>query len=198
METKFTQEQSVELIKDMIQQAKGNAYEGMGTGVMLLWGYAMAIASMANFLIFQLELPFNYIGYMWATIIFISIIIMVFLIRKENKVKRIKTYTDTIADNVWLGFGVGVALITLVLVEKGIFYYPAITFIYAFAIFMTSVVYKVKGLLISVLIIIGCLISYKFIPQIYWPLSMAIAMLCGNIIPGHILNLEHKKNAKRA
>lgn len=195
MEKKFTQEQSVELIKEMIQQAKGNAIEGMQTGVMMLWGYSIFIACVLNFTAWQLEL-YSYINYIWSSTIMISLLLMFIISRREKKVKIVTTYVDKIVDNVWLGYGVGTILIVFLLPWN--MYFPAITFIYAFAIYVMSVAYKSKALTISVFIIIGCIISYNIIPLAYYPVPMAISMLCGNIIPSHMLNSYHKKNVKRA
>lgn len=203
MEPKFTQEQSIELIKVMIQQAKNNAKDRLNLTNLILWGYAIFTACLLHFVVQQLEvkelITGYYGGYIWGGIVIITFIITIVIILKGDKSKKVTTYTDTIVNNAWIGFGIGTTIIVIMLFGKANLYYPTIALLYAFPIYITSIAYKSKVLIISAIIIVACVISYKFIPhESYYPIPMAIAMLCGNIIPGHIFKLSEKKNDKGA
>lgn len=191
---KISQEQSVQLIKEMILQAKGNIANETGI-YFLLWGYVIVIASILDFVIKFTNLEIN-TGYVWIISVLIGAVCHYIIGQKEKNNKTTTTHIDFISSRVWLGFIAGVLVIQVFFWISGDFDFitPSILFIYTFALYLTAVVCKFKQLYISVAICVCCLFSYLFISPIYHTIPMAIAMLSGNIIPGHLLNSYRKKN----
>lgn len=197
MKKYFTEQDSLRVINEMITVARGNLTRGSGK-YFILWGYIVCLASLIHFLFFMksLELGANMSGWIWTIASILGIIITTVFIVKDYKKDIVSTYTDGLITNIWLGFGCFAFLSAFLLNGKmGMYIYPAILFIYTFALSVSAKAYKFKWMYISVVICLLCVISYRFIPYPYFSLPMAIAMFCGNIIPGHLLNkIAEKQN----
>lgn len=195
MENRFKEEDSLKLISEMINTARGNLRKGAGK-YFILWGYIVFITSVISYISFadSIKLGADMASTIWGIALIVGGVFTAFFIIKDFKKIQVKTYIDSIIFAIWAGFGIGaISLAVLLSGTYGAFIYPGILFIYTFALFISSKAYRMKWMLISVLICFACVISYKFISFMYYPLPMAIAILCGNIIPGHILNKLAKK-----
>lgn len=190
MGKQFTEQDSLKVINEMISVAKGNLEKGAGK-YFILWGYIVLFASILHFgsLLKNEGIHFPISGNAWFYAYIIGFVITIYFIIKDRKQKRISTYTGSIISNIWIGFAASCILLNILLSGKTIIYvYPSIMFVYTFALSISARAYRLNWMYIPVTICIAGLISYKFITPIYYPLPMAVAMLCGNIIPGHILN----------
>ena len=205
MDKKLTEMDRVTLISDMIQQAKKDVVRDNGSS-MLLWGYAIVTASLAQCFISLTDFieptaTGMAIGMVWGVTLLLAIVGQVVISIREKREQSAKSHFDCIGSALWLGFGV------CVLLTYGLFYdmptmnYPIILLLYTFAMFMTAVVYKIKSLYISVAVCILCVLSYPFVigqEYVFYPIPMAVAMIAGNIIPGHVAKINYKRDAKRA
>lgn len=192
METNtFNEQESLKLINQMIGTARGNLEKGAGK-YFILWGYVILIPSIFAFLVYLFKL--SSLGPITNNIWFVAYIVgavatVAFIIRDKKKT-IVKTYVEPIIGGVWMGFGVGVFFLIVILMytKQGVYTYPSIVFLYTYALFISSRIYKLKWMNVSVVICFLSAISFLFLPFTYYPLVMAITMLCGNIIPGHLLN----------
>lgn len=192
MESKFSHEDSLKVINDMISTAKGNLHDGAGNSF-LLWGYITFFAALAHFALINFtDLEQGKTGIVWLFAMAIGGIISFVMSRRDAKKVIVFTYTDFVVSRVWLGFIVCILLI-LFFARIGWGTYPAITFLYMFALYVSAVAYRIKWMYIQVALCLVCVILYKFVPLTYYPLIMALAMLVGNIAPGHLLNSKAKK-----
>lgn len=193
----FNEQDSLRIISNMISEARGNLQRGAGK-YLILWGYIVFLASVLHFAAIMKDLQYgaDMSNWIWLIATVIGAIITIVLIVKDRKQKLVSTYTDTITSSVWCAFGISAFTLAFLLSGKaGVYIYPAILFIYTFSLFISAKAYKFRWMYLPVVICITCVLSYKFIPFTYYPLPMAIAMLCGNIIPGHMLNkIAEKQN----
>lgn len=192
METNLSQQDNFNLINKMIATAKGNLQKRAGKHF-ILWGYLVLISSVAHYLLelFSQPIPYGY-GVIWIGIVIIGITISLIMGYKDSKKKKIKTYTDTIVRNIWMGFIV--SLIIIMVTNQGMWeIYPAITLVYTLALFISAVAYKFKWMYIPVILSLILLFAYQFIDTTHYPLIMAAIMIIGNIIPGHYINHKAKK-----
>lgn len=187
----FNEQDSLKLISQMINTARGNLKKGAGK-YFILWGYVIFIPSILVFVSYMTKfgLGGKIANNLWFIAYVLGAILTVYFIFKDRKKEIVKTYTDSIIGSIWIGFGISVFVLMIVFMymQKGAYTYPSILFLYTYALFISSKVYKLKMMYLSVLVCALCTLSFIFIPFPYYPLSMAIAMLCGNIIPGHLLN----------
>lgn len=108
-EKQLTEKESLELITTMINKAK-EAYYDTGFSA-ILWGIVIAFCSLEKFaeLQFDYRLPFDIYN-----ITIVAIIPQVFIIRKENKERKVKSYDDAYMNYIWLGFGICIFLMIFI------------------------------------------------------------------------------------
>lgn len=100
-EKKMTEQESLDLITNMIQKAKGSYHEtGIGS---LLWGTVVTIASVVTY--FERTYDF-YIGFDIWLLVLGAIIPQVIISIQEKKSNKVKKYEDDALNAVWLVFGI--------------------------------------------------------------------------------------------
>lgn len=194
MEQNFNEQDSLRIINSMISTARGNIQKGAGK-YFILWGYLVFLASLSLFLLDKFAEP-RAGGYsiIWLAVMAIGIITSFIMGYKDSKTSKVITYTDSIVSRIWLGFIICLITIMVLLSGKmGWYIYPAITFTYTFALYITAVAYKFKWMFFSVLVCFVCVILYKYVGFDYYPLLMALVIVVGNIAPGHYLNYKAKQ-----
>lgn len=104
-EQKLSEKESLALITEMINKAK-NSYHDTGVGAMM-WGSVIAVCSLVRLseIHFGYRLPFDIYLLTLA-----AIIPQVFITLREKKERKVKSYDDVYMDYLWLGFGIGIAL----------------------------------------------------------------------------------------
>jgi hypothetical protein len=105
----LSEKESLALITQMINKAK-DSYHDTGIGA-IMWGAIIAFCSLEKFaeVHFNYELPFN----IYLLTLF-AIIPQVFITIKEKKERKVKSYDDSYLDAIWLGFGICIVLMTIV------------------------------------------------------------------------------------
>lgn len=196
MEKQFNQEDSMLLIRQMIEQAKGKIEKGDGK-YFVLWGYIITIACIAHYLSYKLggldKLSLS--AFIWGIPTSIGIIVSVIFAWKDSKKQTVKTYVSTMTNHIWIGFACSCLLISLLLSGKyGVFIYPAISLVYVYAVFLSASALHLRGMYVSAAICLVCVILYRFIPFSEYPLIMAAMLLCGNLIPGYMINYLAKRH----
>ena len=190
-------EKELSLIFSMINTAKGNLNKGSGT-LFILWGYLVCATSLIHFLLLMFA-PLEYkgqTGMIWLPMMLIGFIVTMIIVKKKSNQVITKTYIDTIVQKIWIGFMVALILIMILLNGKlGWYIYPSISFIYTFALYVSSVAYRIQSMLVAVVVCLICTITYKFVDYHFYPLLMAMVMICGNILPGYYLNYKAKQQA---
>jgi hypothetical protein len=109
-EKQLTEKESLELIATMINKAKDAYYD---TGISaIMWGALVAFCSLVKFseLHFGYRLPFDIY---WLTVI--GIVPQIFIARKEKKERTVRSYDDAFMHYLWLGFGITLGLLTIVI-----------------------------------------------------------------------------------
>lgn len=193
MENNLNEQESLRIISEMISTARGNMKKGAGKHF-LLWGYLIFLASLAHFVMIHFTATRGEgNGILWLGVTVIGIFISVIMGFRDHRKTGVVTYIESISLRIWAGFMVCLVAIMIMLKgEAGWYTYPAITFIYTYALYISTVVYKIRWMYISVAVCVVCLLLYNTVPFSYYPLLMALVMLVGNILPGHYLNYKAK------
>lgn len=201
MEQKFNKEQSVELIKEMILQAKGNIAHGAGK-YLILWGCIMFIGAIAQFILINMLIAdaaydkINLYSFLvWGVATVIAIIGHIILIR-QDKITPVTTHIDFIVSRVWIGYAVFAALSGIIMgfIGEPKVIIASILLLYTFALYLTAVICKFKQLYPLIIACLGCIFVLPFVDQLYYPLVMAFALICGSIIPGYLFKQYSKNN----
>ncbi|NDV82608.1 hypothetical protein [Bacteroides sp. 51] len=195
MESKFNETDSMLVIREMIEQAKDNLKEGDGK-YLVLWGYIITIACFAHYISYTiLDFGYTLSNYIWTILPIIGVIVTFFFIWNDRKKEVVKTYVSSMISRIWTGFGCTAFLVAFLLAGKnGMYIYPAISLVYAYATFLSAGAFRMKWMYISAAICAVCVILYRFVPYSAYPLLMGTMLICGNLIPGHIINYKAKKN----
>ena len=217
MEKQFSEKESLELINQMINSAKHNLQKGKGR-FFLLWGYLISGIALVNLLLL-LILP-SRIGHYAYNIWIITPLGLLphYLIARRMAMNSIvKTYVETIMNKVWLAFGIsiGVLMVSMLLASfqrfgggevpnvlnwiHWNFLIPFMLILYGFALFISGNAYRFKPLVNGAFICwISTVVIFILYKSIYFMeftlVALIVSLICGYIIPGHIMNNEEQQN----
>jgi len=217
-EKKMTEQESLDLITNMIQKAKGSYHEtGIGS---LLWGTVVTIASVVTY--FERTYDF-YIGFDIWLLVLGAIIPQIIISIQEKKSNKVKKYEDDALNAVWLVYGLTIFGLNIyqnivpVITDKFIqlegwqlakhyldnakpdeaistftpSFYSLFILIYAFPTLVTGMVKRFKPMLYGALITYGLFVWSCFtITKYDFLLGGAAAIVCW-FIPGIILRRKY-------
>ena len=189
-QSKFSAEQSISLIEEMIQEVKQEISHD--SFLYLMWGWLTAIAALTHyFLQFQMEYAHGYAA--WSLMILGAIIHFAYIYRR-SKVQRSSTYTEKSLAAIWISF-----FISIVVLVMGIFtiggnnVFPFFIMLYASAVYATGRVINFKPLIIGGASNWVIAIFSFFQPFEIKLLLIALAITLSYIIPGYMLKAKYNK-----
>ena len=109
-EKQLSEKESLDLITQMINKAK-DSYHDTGMGA-IMWGAVIAICALEKLAEIQFEyrLPFDI-----YLLTLVAIIPQIFISIKEKRERKVKAYDDIYMDYLWLGFGICIFLMILII-----------------------------------------------------------------------------------
>ncbi|MDR3250351.1 MAG: hypothetical protein LBT42_01615 [Tannerella sp.] len=208
METKFTEQQSLEVITEMINRARNNVQKGSANN-MIYNGFAVAFVAVANFILVHVlpdEYGFYSFNIWWLMVP--STVINHFIKRKINRSAIVKTHIDSIISRLWLGFSISVAFLLIsifgiclvydnwvaallitpdIMIMTGLVEFGMAKICRYRPFFWGAVVFWSGSLL--------CVFTYYVLNRgdLHF-LIIAACMIAGFVIPGYQLNKSAKKN----
>jgi hypothetical protein len=214
MENKFTEKESLALINEMINRARNNFNRNMTE--MIFWGYLIAALSITNFVLLGILENKAMSYYVWFLAI-LGFIVSYFIKRRIKRTAIIKTHIDDIISMTWRGFSISVFVLWAFMFIFASFtkkfeilfmISPSILSMLGLCQFITAFVCRMKKMLwVAVLFWVGallCIIPFNWentdegyiitFLQSTQQLIMAICMILGFVVPGHIINYRQKKN----
>lgn len=188
----LSNEKSLEIIHQMINQAKANITDsGLSW---LLWGTLLFLASLSTFIFINIGSDYLFLG--WNIFGAVTIILLVYDVLKPKR-KKVKTYVDDLMKLVDIGFFVCIFIIIL---SINISVSPNSGFGFFLMLFGFLMIIK-AGAIKSKALMIGAVVNWAGAVAIfinkefkYDMLIMAAAVLIGYIIPGFILWAQYKRS----
>lgn len=190
-EQELSKEQSLEIIHQMINNAKTNITDnGMGW---LLWGSMIFLASLCTY--FLAEVSYEHLFLAWNIFGIITIILLAYEMFRPRQ-KRYSTYVDSLLRLVDIGF---IACLFTIIFSMNVAVSPNSGFgfflmIFAFLMLIKGGAVRSRSLMIGAAVnwagAIAIFINKEFK---YDMLIMAAAVLVGYIIPGILLRANYKK-----
>jgi hypothetical protein len=179
----MTGEESLKIITEMINKTKMNLRQS--SFHLLFWGWLIFFCSLTEYLLLKFT-DFASPWYVWFFVIpgvFVSIIYGFVKGRKEN----VWTYATTLYVWTWIGFWIA-AIVLFIIVSKDMeTVAPFILTLAAIPTFISGFIIKFRPLIIgAVTFWIFALVAHFAGPSVA-PLTVALAMLSGGIIPGYLL-----------
>ncbi len=208
METKLTEEQSLSLISEMIEQARNNFQQGAGTAF-IFNGIAVTFTALLNVALVFL-LPNPYLSF-WIWLLMIPASIIGKLIdKKVSGQAMVITHIDTIITATWKGFGNSVVIFLILIFSYGfamkepkiyMLITPVILVMCGIAEFVTAKACRYKPVLIGAYIMwVGALLCpVSYIVAHPWSgvshfIILSVCMLLGFVVPGYKMNQMAKRH----
>ncbi len=199
MENKFNEQESLKLITEMIAQARSNFQKGAGNG-MIFWGYIIAILAFINYILLVIFKD-SCAYWVWALTIPVFIVHTI-IENKKSKRDLVITHIDRVIGDVWIAFFISaiVVVISIYSLAFGLDTYylfllitPAIMTMSGLSIFITGKLCRFKpyvygGFCFWLGTIISAALPLLTHRQDIQFLVLAICMIVGFVIPGHMLN----------
>jgi hypothetical protein len=195
----LTPEESFEIINKAISNFKMNYKEN--ALVFLLWGWILTLASISNFIILKIvssweaheliagkwELKGLYILGNWVVFCLIGFIILYFMVRKINKVKKVYSHIDKFIEYLWWSTAASFVIATIICFRLRIEPPVLMLLIAGIATTTTGLVIKFKPLIIGGMSFFIFDIAATFVTNEYLALLVGAAIICGYLIPGYFL-----------
>lgn len=206
MEKKFTEEDSLRLINEMIAQVNSNIQKGAAS-TMILSGYSVAITAIINIILMHILPDPNMSFWIWSLMILLPIGDRI-MNKRKDKESIVRTHIDRIIGHTWGAFGCATAVLFVVIFglvyafQTWVFtalFTPIILSMMGIAQYTTAVASKFRpfywGVIAFWLGAVLCVVSIIFIrnADIQF-IILAVCTIIGFVIPGHILNSKAKNN----
>jgi hypothetical protein len=103
-EKKLTEQESLQLITEMIHKVKSSFHES-GTSA-ILWGSVIGFCGLFSFL--QIQFNFSVGGFDVWLLTFIALVPQIVITIRESRQKRILTYEETAMNAIWIVFAISI------------------------------------------------------------------------------------------
>jgi hypothetical protein len=213
-EKRLSEKESLDLIAGMIKTAKSSVFDtGIGS---IMWGAVVAFCSLEKLaeIQFNYRLPFD-IYYLTV----LAIVPQIFISRKEKRERRVRTYDDAWMDFLWLGFGIMLILMIIIInvlfkswnpvydeyvqltghvpsLRLFDFVAPLFLVLYGMPTFVTGTAFRFRPMIWGGIFCWACCIVTLFTNIKIDLFLIALSAVFAWLIPGIIIEREYRK-AKR-
>ncbi|MFN3874718.1 MAG: hypothetical protein ACK4L7_02255 [Flavobacteriales bacterium] len=188
MDQPLTPNQRLRLIEETILQAKRSF--SRYSFYFLLWGFLLAGAMLANYLLDGLEPALRH-GLPWALAGVVGGIMSALHGARQSKHERASNPMDRIVGWIWGGFIITLLLVLFSALKGGLDPTPAVTLLTGLPTFITGQVLRFRPLIAGGVLFWGAGIAMHFASQAWQLVALYCgAMLLGYIIPGFLLKLR--------
>lgn len=192
-ESSITETESLELIQSMINKAKNHVSEN-GT-LYLLWGWVVLVCSLGQFMLKEI-LHYEQAHLVWM-LTWLVIPFMIYFLKRQRKLKVVRTYTDDILGYVWNSFVIMMFLTFFIVfrfIPEGFrFVNIFVLLLYGMPTFLSGTILKFRPLIFGGFSCWILAFISGFTNDAYHPLFIAAAVIIAWIIPGYILKSRFKK-----
>jgi hypothetical protein len=188
----LTPEESMQIITKSLSNFKKNFREK--SDYVLLWGYVIAIGSLAHFSILKyllvkemydkIELA-SYV--VWAVFALTGFIIQFFMIARSRAERKAVSNLDRNYTILWYIAAITIFLIAFLSLKFGIYPAPFILAVVGMATLISGLLIRFRPLIIGGMIFFLFSIITAYVTNEYQLLLNALAIITGYIIPGYIL-----------
>lgn len=192
---KMTQQESLQIIQQMIQTAKlEQKDDGKGW---IIWGWLIFMASLFTYLNIKIDWVSTF--FFWNVFGVCTLILLGYQIIKDIVVKkkeRVKTYTNDLFKKLNIGFTISLFLIifSMNLGVHPIKGFALLLGLYGFWILIYGAVLNFMPSITGAYITWAFAFASLFVNSFEWTMLLhGAAVFCGYIIPGHIANKEFNK-----
>jgi hypothetical protein len=184
----LSNQERLELISNMITEAKSHIARGGGSTQILMWGWVIAIANIAHFTLEQIGFYAPYV--VWLVTIPAGFVSVYLGIRQSKQ--GVIGHLDRMYGQVWLAVGVSIVITLLLMGQLGFYHNPIILAEAGVGMFITGQLLRYKPVIIgATLLWFAALVEWQVDLQWHYLIS-AIAVFVGYLIPGYMLNRSER------
>lgn len=187
IEQTLTPQESLNVIAEAITKTKENFQEN--SFGFLLWGWLIATASIACFILHQYT-QFQYYFIPFPILAAIGIISTIIFLKRKNSASTL-SYTSYFINKMWTVLGLGFITVVFINVSQGNMPFTYTLLIAGIGTLISGLVMKFQPLVIGGILFLASAIASIYISDDYKPLLHGIAVVTGYLIPGYLL-----KNSK--
>ncbi|NQZ77034.1 MAG: hypothetical protein HRT61_13165 [Ekhidna sp.] len=183
-EKQLSKEESLELITNMIGQAKRNVAKG-GSFYFLLWGWVVALANLGHYLIEKFSW-YEHPYIVWILMIPAMIITMIHSARRDRNAKVVSHY-DKVYTHLWMAVFIAI-IVLLFSMHRLDFNHNAVILLFSgLATYLSGFLLKFKPLILGGIALgVSALIAFNVSVNDQY-LVASIALILGYLIPGYLL-----------
>jgi hypothetical protein len=194
MNEPFSPQQSLQLIKTMIDKTRRDYSDG--SRYFLLWGWTTMLALIAQFIL-KSVLNYSRHYHVWWVTIVATIITIVFVV-KERKHQRARTYIGESMAHLWTGMGISFFIISMIFFRIGWSYsYPFFITLYGLGTFISGRMLQFSPFVIGGITCWIIAVAAAWFNMEYQMLFAAAALLVSYIIPGHMLHSIYRNQRQQ-
>ncbi len=186
-------EESLEIIGRMISTAKQELEDD--SFFFLLWGWLVLVSCITHYIMIQADSPYQ--GISWMILMPVGGIVTAIYGRMQEKKSRVKSYIDDLMKYVLISFLVSLFTVLIFAFKLQLNTYPMVMLIYGVWLFISGGALRFRPLIIGGLINWALGIAAFFFSFEVQLLILALAVLTGYIIPGHLLKIRFQRNGKK-
>ncbi len=181
----FSPQQSLQLIQSMISKTKQDISDK--SFYFLLWGWITFISCTGQFILKHIYKYEKHYQVWW--LIVIGIVFSVYYSIKEEKTRRVKTYTGDSIKYLWIGMGVCYFVLSMILSRVGwnTVVFPFFIMLYGLGTFISGNIIQFRPLIIGGILAWVLAIGAVYVDYDYQMLFGAAAILISYIIPAYML-----------
>lgn len=192
-EKQLTQEESLRIIREMIDAAKNEVTND--AFIFLLWGWLVFIASLTQFVLIELNYA-EISGFAWMLMPVGGVITVIYSMRKSRR-DRTKTNVTESLKYTWIAFTTAMCII-MFLGSMGFGQLlPCIMVLYGMGLFLSGGAMQFRPLILGGIFCWLCaIIGFELKAEAYVVYQLpviAVAVMGGYIIPGYLLKMSNKK-----
>ncbi len=188
----LSEKESLELIGKMIHTVKNDINDN--SFYYLLWGWLVFIASMGHWIWQYFTLPMPYLT--WIVLMPLGGIISIYYGFKFERKQKVRTYIDDIMKFVLIAFLVSLFMVLLFMPKLTIYTYPMVMMVYAIWLFISGGALRFKPLIYGGIVNWILAIGAMYVGFQTQLLLLALAVLLGYIIPGHMLKSRYNAHQR--
>jgi hypothetical protein len=188
MEKEMSPQESLLLISSMIEKTRVTFSDS--SQYFLLWGYAVLIASVSQFIMISVNYDKNSMAWL---IIIPALAIHFILVARNSKREKVSTYISEANGYLWMGIGFSFLVMSFIFAKISWQYsFPFYVLFYALGTFVSGSLIRFKPLIIGGVISFVIAAGISFFDYKIQMLLVALSILVSYIIPGHMLRSRYK------
>ncbi len=185
----LTKEESLELITNMIGQAKRNVAKG-GSFYFLLWGWVIMLANLGHYILEKFKL-YDHPYIVW-TLIIPAVAITIWYSARQGRNATVVSHYDRIYGTIWSCIFVTIVTL-LVFADKLAFNQNAVILLFSgLGTYLSGSLLRFKPLLIGGVSLWGASVVAFNVSILDQYLVAAVGLLIGYLVPGYLLRKAEK------